>query len=1420
MVKIVTGCLSFLLFPLLLFAQGSALSPDKPYEPGIVVFKLKETPSAGGKGGRTKADASAFLQELTKSIGAKSLQQAINVSSFQKRANGRSAKPHPLSQIYKMEIGEGMEVEEVVKRLQSDKRIVYAEPYYLPELLEEPDDEFFREGNQQYLDNIQARDAWEISQGSSDVIIGILDTGVNFAHPDLQDNLYLNTGEIPNDGIDNDGDGFTDNYRGWDFANNDNDPTADRDGHGTMVTGFSSASTNNDIGIASTGYNCKYMPIKVFRSENNSFRNGYEAMVYAAEMGCSILNLSWGAAGFRSQYVQDIINYVVLEKDVVIVAAAGNTAAELNFYPASYDNVLSVSSSNYSDAKASYATWSSYVDLLAPGLNVFSTKNGGYGTGSGTSYASPQVAGAAALLRSHFPELNALQIMQRLRMSADDVSQVEGNEPYHEKIGKGRLNMARALAREVSPAVRMQQFDIFNGSGPFAFYNDTLEIRMDFVNFLSPTTELRISLTTNSPYVTAIDSVISFAAINTLEGVRNENEPFRIYLHPDLPSDEVIRFRLGYSDINYSDYQFFQLHTSGSYLDFKVDQLILTLSSNGNLGYNSDYNLQGIGFRHQNTPLAHNLGLVIAQSTGAVANNALQTISPAVRNKDFEARDRLKLYNNSTAFRDARSVFRTKASAEAPLDLLVEQKILGWEDTLSSASFVLEYRIINTADTAYEQLHTGLFADFDIKEFYSNRAAWDQEHLLGYAYDEEESQFAGIALLSNHGAGFHALDIASRNGNQTEVEDSLSRADKYNYLAGGIGKQSAGAAGSGNDVAQFLGGTIPLLQPNQTEKIAFALVTAQTLIELQQEVAIARDRYTAYLRTPPLHAQLLACPGNNLEVRPEGGEQFFFYSDPFGNNLISEGSSLLLENLQADTTFYIANADLPYPGDIERIEILVREPLALFSMSTDTLSVKAGETAMLALTDLSEFPGSWHWNFNNGYTSIKQSPKAYFKTAGTYTIRLDMTNLAGCADSYSRQLVVVYQEEAPQISDQLLCSPGTASLQTDDFSIFNLYTDAEKQQKIFEGSLFESSTLHSDTVFYASQGSGFYESALTPVSISLFDAGLSVVYSLDSTAETTYGIRLQANVQQADLAARLEWYINGVLESYDSLLQWPYSATDTLINARAIVYYSNGCQASSSIEIKLQPSPAPVLSDLYSCKGSSPVIRPAEDGLYYFYSDATQNKLMHKGREYQAEPLTASQTFYVSNVSLGQESVAVAVQLSVPDSLAYFRSSIDTLGLNGEGIVSFHPTNPEIVEWQWDFGDGFTSDLSEPEHLYTSPGTYTVTLRAQSKEGCTNTFSRSLLVVQTTGLATENERLQQLNTYPNPAGDFILLELPPLYENAFLFLRSLNGRLITSQAVQAGKPLLRLPVQDLPPGMYVLQLQTKKKVFVSRFSKN
>ena len=185
----------------------------------------------------------------------------------------------------------------------------YVEPYYLPKLTYTPSDTIT--DNQRYLDLMEAENAWDITKGDTTIVIGITDTGWDTSHPDLLDNVKINYND-PINGVDDDNDGYIDNYIGWDLGMDDNDAMWESSAHGTNVSGIAAAATDNVTGIAGVGFNTKFMPIKISNSVGVLTR-AYQGVVYAADHGCFIINCSWGSF-VPSQFGQDIIDYATIKK--------------------------------------------------------------------------------------------------------------------------------------------------------------------------------------------------------------------------------------------------------------------------------------------------------------------------------------------------------------------------------------------------------------------------------------------------------------------------------------------------------------------------------------------------------------------------------------------------------------------------------------------------------------------------------------------------------------------------------------------------------------------------------------------------------------------------------------------------------------------------------------------------------------------------------------------------------------------------------------------------------------------------------------------------------------------------------------------------------------------------------------------------
>lgn len=288
--------------------------------------------------------------------------------------------------------------------------------------------------------DIGATQAWQYGT-SSTVVVGILDTGVDYNHPDLAANIWLNGNEIPGNGIDDDLNGYVDDRRGWDFANNDADPMDDN-GHGTHVAGTVGAVGNNGIGVSGVAWSVRLMPLKFMDAQGSgSLSDAIEGINYARNMGAKIINASWGGGGFSNALQQAITQFQ--NAGGIFVAAAGNESSNnvtTPAFPANYSGVISVGASTRTDTLASFSNFGTNVDVVAPGASIFSTlPNNRYGSLSGTSMAAPHVAGALALLWGQNATASATTITNALLNNTDNV--LRGTTSQF-----GRINVGKASA--------------------------------------------------------------------------------------------------------------------------------------------------------------------------------------------------------------------------------------------------------------------------------------------------------------------------------------------------------------------------------------------------------------------------------------------------------------------------------------------------------------------------------------------------------------------------------------------------------------------------------------------------------------------------------------------------------------------------------------------------------------------------------------------------------------------------------------------------------------------------------------------------------------------------------------------------------------------------------------------------------------
>ncbi|MGH7726419.1 MAG: S8 family serine peptidase [Candidatus Eiseniibacteriota bacterium] len=311
---------------------------------------------------------------------------------------------------------------------------------------------FFRNLTSPGADN-HATEGWARTTGSATVTVAILDSGIDWDHPDLDSRIWTNVFEIPANGVDDDVNGYIDDVRGWDFVSNDNDPMDDH-GHGTNVAGIAGAESNNGIGVAGTDWSCRLMAAKNLNSSNSGLYSWWTAsIVYAVDNGARVLNMSEGGTGYSAS-MESAVDYAHSLGAIVCVAMMnGNSATP--YYPAAFVNPIAVGATNASDDRAVPFCWgggSSYgahIELCAPGELIYSTLwNNTYGYFCGTSQATPQVTGALSLGWALAPTLTNSELRALLLASCDDqvglpIEDTFGFDSYY---GHGRLNLDRFLA--------------------------------------------------------------------------------------------------------------------------------------------------------------------------------------------------------------------------------------------------------------------------------------------------------------------------------------------------------------------------------------------------------------------------------------------------------------------------------------------------------------------------------------------------------------------------------------------------------------------------------------------------------------------------------------------------------------------------------------------------------------------------------------------------------------------------------------------------------------------------------------------------------------------------------------------------------------------------------------------------------------
>ena len=373
-----------------------------------------------------------------------------------------SDKTEPIIYVLDLENPSRENVIDTIEKLKAMPNIEYAEPNYNVYEFSEPNDTYYQNGKQAVLDLIGAKKLWDFDIDCSDVTVGVMDSGIQTNHEDLIDNIWVNTGEIVGDGIDNDGNGYIDDIYGWNCGDSNGDVSYVSN-HGVHVAGIVSAVTDNSKGVASVARNAKIASIKIFNSSGKSTLSYIiEGINYAKKNDINIINCSFGGVGWGSTSVSIVKSAIKAVPDIFFVIAAGNIATstpqpdndQTAVYPSQLtkdlDNVISVANTTSSDELSSTSHYgATSVDIAAPGTVIYSTiPTSSYGTMSGTSMATPMVASAVAVMRAVNPNISAKEIKETLCSSSDKLSALTGKV-----ISGGRLNAYNAVKAIMPTAI-------------------------------------------------------------------------------------------------------------------------------------------------------------------------------------------------------------------------------------------------------------------------------------------------------------------------------------------------------------------------------------------------------------------------------------------------------------------------------------------------------------------------------------------------------------------------------------------------------------------------------------------------------------------------------------------------------------------------------------------------------------------------------------------------------------------------------------------------------------------------------------------------------------------------------------------------------------------------------------------------------
>ncbi|MBI5207760.1 MAG: S8 family serine peptidase [Candidatus Firestonebacteria bacterium] len=552
------------------------------------VFKDSDTPLFTLKNLKNKLRGLKKEDKAEREIleqGIKAQEKLISHLDERRKRAPKNIKTPDLNNTYILNTSKDTDILLMAKEYKANPDVVYAEPNYIFKVNMIPNDTYYmKKGSwgQDYddlwgLKKIDAEHAWDTSLGD-DIIVAVVDTGIDYNHNDIKSNIWINKSEVPNNSKDDDNNGYIDDVKGWDFAGKnmdsskpDNDPM-DGLGHGTHVAGTIAAVGNNNLGIIGVAPLAKVMAVKALDDDfgAGTISTLSSGIKYAARNGADVINCSWGGFGSPST-LEDAINYAVYEGCIIIAAAGNENMNVSHFSPANNINVMAIASVDHDDKKSDYSNWGFNVDVSAPGgdseddsikrtyeniLSLKSNQTDLYGDGTnivdnvyyrarGTSMATPHAAGLAALIIKAYPDITNTEIKGRMIATCDALS-----EDYYGQMGAGRINAYKALTEKSKPFFKIQEIvdieEIEGDGDQLLEAGEKVKLIIKLKNVWMDASAVSAALSSANPNISSIIvSSCDFGAINSNESKDNSTIPFIFQIAKTrISSDTKVEFNL------------------------------------------------------------------------------------------------------------------------------------------------------------------------------------------------------------------------------------------------------------------------------------------------------------------------------------------------------------------------------------------------------------------------------------------------------------------------------------------------------------------------------------------------------------------------------------------------------------------------------------------------------------------------------------------------------------------------------------------------------------------------------------------------------------------------------------------------------------------------------------------------------------